>query len=80
MQEQKVSNLLMAPLTSRFSVPFTTELTVNIAGYKRGLDYPCGCRHCLKVASRSRTVSPLAAIDVYDVPDGPDFESDEYFH
>ena len=36
--------------------------------------YPCGCRYCkdLTRAARPRNISPLAAIDVYSLPDETD--------
>lgn len=44
--------------------------------------YPCGCRYCkdLARAARPRNISPLAAIDVYSLPDGAVDSASDYFH
>ena len=80
MQQQKTESLLIGErqLGSVFNAP--RELVVQVKAFKRGLDYPCGCRHCRELRAPSRpAVSPLAAIDVYDVPGAIEVASD-YFH
>lgn len=45
-------------------------------------DYPCGCRYCKRLAraDRETKTSPLAAIDVYDLPDEAGDSASAYFH
>jgi hypothetical protein len=65
-----------------FNLARENEVVVKIASYKRGLDYPCGCRHCRgpNMSPGPRTKTALAAIDVYDIPAGVDFKPADYFH
>jgi len=44
--------------------------------------YPCGCRYCkdLARATQAPKSSPLAAIDVYDLPYGAGESPSDYFH
>ena len=44
--------------------------------------YPCGCRYCkdLARAASGPKTSPLAAIDLYDLPDGAFDSAADYFH
>ena len=55
---------------------------VILKDFRRGLDYPCGCQHCLQRNSAKKTGagSLLAAIDVYDLPDAIEAETSQYFH
>lgn len=66
-----------------FQVPYATEVIVKLSsrGIRRG-DYPCACRLCREaaVAAVRRPSNPLAAIDVYDLPDGVASESADFFH
>lgn len=70
-------------IEARESIPNVTWDTKVIAEMSREKSlrqtaYPCGCRACREMAGNRRsTDSSLAAIDVYDMPDGtvPD-----YFH
>jgi len=81
MQQEQMGGMLTA--TTIFNVACETEVIVKMAGRptRRG-DYPCGCRVCreMAVANEARRVSSLAAIDVYDVPDGVETTAHDYFH
>ena len=82
-QEQFHASIFMGKQAgSIFQASGEREVILNLTSYRRGLDYPCGCRHCrdLKAAPRARANSTLAAIDVYDLPDDTDFNDDDYFH
>lgn len=63
------------------NVTWDTKVIADISRQKslRQTAYPCGCRICREMAGtvRQSQESSLAAIDVYDMPDGtiPD-----YFH
>jgi hypothetical protein len=81
MQQQLNSSVIIGQQTnSIFNLP--NEVVVRVTTYKRGLDYPCGCRHCreLKSVPVRPATSALAAIDVYDAPDGVGIEKADYFH
>ncbi|GEM_PF-6834521 len=83
-QEQAGGALTLNKLhqTTIFDVPCKTEVIVKLDGQAlhRG-DYPCGCGFCrsLAVSLDERTISSLAFIDVYDVPEGVE-GADTYFH
>lgn len=80
-QEQLGANIIIGPQTAYvFKVRSESEPIINTAAYRRLLDYPCGCRHCRepKAEPPARAASPLAAIDVYDVPD--EVITSDYFH
>ena len=65
-------------------VTCATEVIVKMSPARstRRTDYPCGCRYCrdLARAAREPKSSPLAAIDVYDLPDGAGDGPSDYFH
>ena len=80
MQQQKTGpSIDERQLSSIFNT--SREMIVKVKAFKRGLDYPCGCRHCLelRVSSSPLPANSLAAIDVYDVPDAIEVAPD-YFH
>lgn len=70
--------------TSIGDVPCETEVTVKLSsrGRTRRADYPCGCRLCREEINAVETpqASPLAMIDVYDLPGGVEGEAAKYFH
>lgn len=80
-------NLIMkapAETASVAGVTCATEVIIKMSparSIRRG-DYPCGCRYCkdLARATREPETSPLAAIDVYDLPDGAGDSASDYFH
>ena len=82
-QEQFHTSIFMGKQAGNvFQTSDEQDVILNLASYRRGLDYPCGCRHCreLKAAPRARANSTLAAIDVYDLPDDITIEHADYFH
>ncbi len=70
--------------TSICDVPCETEVIVKLSsrGMIRRGDYPCGCRRCREATAAVKTqrTSSLATIDVYDLPDGVEGDSAQYFH
>jgi hypothetical protein len=85
--EQMGSLRIKAPVASASisGVICETKVTVKMSPgplTPRGA-YPCGCGFCQEAAMITRIpqkVSPLAAIDVYDLPDGVENSLPEYFH
>jgi len=63
-------------------VTYATEVIVKMSPARsvRRAAYPCGCRYCRDLAARETKGSPLAAIDVYDLPDGSADSVSDYFH
>lgn len=78
-QEQLGPSVIM---NQRMASIFELPSEVVLKDYKRGLDYPCGCRHCQKrqTARIAGEKSLLAAIDLYDVPDAIASDKADYFH
>ena len=79
------SLLLSEPLPSVMpKVTYETKMVVRMtpAGLKLTGEYPCACRLCrdLARASERHDVSPIAAIDVFDLPDEVDGTVTNYFH
>jgi hypothetical protein len=63
-------------------VTCATEVIIKMSpSIPRGA-YPCGCHYCknLARAAREPEISPLAAIDIYDLPDGAVDSASDYFH
>ena len=63
---------------------YETEVIIKMSPARsipRGA-YPCGCHYCknLARAAREPEISPLAAIDIYDLPDGAVDSASDYFH
>jgi hypothetical protein len=61
-----------------------TEVIIKMSparSIRRGA-YRCGCHYCkdLARAAREPKTSPLAAIDIYDLPDGAIDSASDYFH
>ncbi len=75
----------MPPGTARGpGAMYETEVIIKMSPARSILrgDYPCGCRYCkdLARAARKPETSPLAAIDIYDLPDGVVDSASDYFH
>jgi hypothetical protein len=75
----------MPPRTASGSgAVYGTEMIIKMSPARsipRGA-YPCGCRYCkdLARAAREPEISRLAAIDIYDLPDGVVDSASDYFH
>lgn len=81
--EQVDASVRFAGLTSTvLNSPRDREMIIDTAAYKRGLDYPCGCRHCreLKTTTHRPAGKSIARIDVYELPDGVEGGAPDYFH
>jgi len=82
-QKELVSRVINRQATSsKLKVAGERTVFAGISSYRPGLDYPCGCRHCrqMKTTPGARETSALAAVDVYDLPDGIDPAAADYFH
>ena len=80
-------NLIMKAPAETAIVPgvtCATEVTVRMSPARTILRaaYPCDCRSCKELARAAgeRQASRLAAVDVYDLPDGAVESPSAYFH
>jgi hypothetical protein len=84
MQTEQVGASIMAGglRSSVLDSPGENETIIDTTSYKRGLDYPCGCRHCreLKSPANRAASESTVRIDVYELPDSVEGESTNYFH